>query len=131
MASNNSSTTVPAKASEVYDTAKRCFLDVARMLENRHSPQVFTDDCNVVYVPMPSGTPYKSVRDFIHQSLEGLETQLNWQSEWKEARGKSDDGYFILLYRVGAFTSEEAAVTFALTEELKQLKYVKADLGDQ
>jgi len=124
-------TTLTAKTPGVYDTAKQCFFDLARMLEKGNSPQVFTNDRDVVLILMPSGAGFKSARDLIEGSLKCLKNRLNQQSEWTEVRGKSEDGFFIVLYRAGAFPSKEEAVTFALSEgsKLRQLMYVKID-GD-
>lgn len=135
MASQDPPTNVTAKTPGVYDIAKECFLGLAKMLENGSSPSVFTNDRDVIVTPMPSGPGPRLnlVRIDIENALEHLRTRLSQRSDWKQVRVISEDKeFFIILYRVDAFSSEQEALKSALAErsKLKQLEYIEVSGGE-
>ena len=59
----------PLQMLGVYDTTKKCFFGVAKMLEKGFSPPVFTNERGVVIGSMPSGLVYERVSIIIDNSF--------------------------------------------------------------
>jgi hypothetical protein len=84
MASRHPPTTnvqAPVQTPGVYDTVKECFVGIAKMMEKGYSPQVFTDDRDVIITPIPTRLVLSLERLDIENSLELSRRRLSNQSK--------------------------------------------------